>query len=65
MMRIKIEKEKGKKLLSRVQMLLLISLNFFDNYIMCNSKETKGDKGFKSYIDKLCVVFQNGMEYLV
>lgn len=32
---------------------------------MCSSKEIKEDKGFRSYIDKLCVVFKNGMEYFV
>lgn len=41
------------------------SLHLFDNYIMCSSKETKEDKGLRSYIDKLCVVLKNGMEYLV
>lgn len=55
----------GGELPFRVQMLPLISLNLFDNCIMCSSKETKGDKGLKSYIDKLCVVLKNGMEYLV
>lgn len=59
------EGEKKKELLSRVQMLPLVSLNLFDNYIMCSGQETKGDKGLKSYIDKLCVVLKNGMEYLV
>lgn len=64
----KTEKERGGgggELPFRVQMLPLISLNLFDNCIMCSSKETKGDKGLKSYIDKLCVVLKNGMEYLV
>lgn len=42
-----------------------VSLNLSDNYIMCNNKDTKGDKCLKSYIDKLCVVCKNGMEYLV
>ena len=43
----------------------LVSLNVFDNDIMHSSKETKGDKGLRSYIDKLCVVLKNGTEYLV
>lgn len=68
MNRTKIEKERGEKKSSCLGFKCShssVSLNLFDNYIMCSSKETKGDKGLRSYIDKLCVVLKNGMEYLV
>lgn len=54
-----------KGLLSRVRRLPLTGLNLWDDYIMYSSRETKGEKGLRSYIDKLCVVLKNGMEYLV
>lgn len=67
MNRTKIMKERKKKgfCLQFKRFHSSVSLNLFDNYIMCSSKETKTDKGLRSYIDKLCVVLKNGTEYLV